>query len=513
MNNNSKSLATALTVLIVSLNAFGEAMAQGERLPNMVRNSIERDADRKQRGRRRENGSGKEGLTREERQEKRERRRERKERRETRPALPTLTVQETRKLLDSGDLDLGFRIARKNIKAEPKNASWYELSSLFRMHRGRLDAKDVENAQLAARMEPKNAQFMATYAIVLYFSDRQSAAHRTALAALQLDKNNKRAKVIDEISPDPSDTYMGTAFEQLPDNKRATTSDALLKTAEKAGDETDVYFVLAKFFHKNTDRKNLVKLLDIWVKNKPKSAYAYFKRGHDKQEFGKKYKLAIQDYEKALKLNPHCTMVLSKYALALTATRRYKEAIANYDLLAQVGRLTPAAHVHRGDCLMALNRFDEAATDYTASLNMLVSEKESPADRLAAIKNLKSLRRGWYKHWLIKRAQAYSKGGETKLALEDIKVALLAFPGDMMALNEREKLYRKTNQNELALKDLDTMIGMQKDVAPFYKDRAEVLKKLGRTKEAEADLKRALNLEKTGFVEPPAQDPKMDESE
>lgn len=429
--------------------------------------------------------------------------------------------EETQKLLDKGDTRYGKINSGKMVKANPNDVRWAQLYVRFRIHQNHLDEGVEKTARHAMSLQPRNSSVLTTFAMLQFFKRNFRGALDAANAALLLDKKNTTARMVEQLARSNID-HPPLANLSLPVNRSSgdeaiemenefdssgpsrpepvlfKTSAPLLKLAEGAGQDHDAYIVLLKHFYNHSYKAGLEKALNIWVKNCPKSAYALYKRGRFYQHF-KREKQATDDYLKALEINPACAPAANRLALAYYHQKQYKEAVEQYDLAEQLGGIFPAGYGHRGECLQELKDYENAAKDFTIVLNRYMRETQ-PSRQIVEFKQLPKKRQSVIRGWWARRMETYFAAKKWDLALSDAKMLVILFPGYTRALDVRQKVYRQTGKYDLALKDLNTMIADSPRVTPWYRERADVLTKLGRTKEAQEDLKRAEKLSKYGSI-------------
>jgi tetratricopeptide (TPR) repeat protein len=80
--------------------------------------------------------------------------------------------------------------------------------------------------------------------------------------------------------------------------------------------------------------------------------------------------LAIQEFQKALAIDPNHVVAIMNYGNALMAQRRPAEALTQYRRAVELTPDYPAARSYLGDALMAVGRPDEARAEYQALLEL-----------------------------------------------------------------------------------------------------------------------------------------------
>jgi tetratricopeptide (TPR) repeat protein len=81
-----------------------------------------------------------------------------------------------------------------------------------------------------------------------------------------------------------------------------------------------------------------------------------------------RHSVALDNFDKALRLQPYNAELINNRASALTEAKRYEEALAGYDNALAVRSNYADAHNNRGCVLMEMQRYDEALTSYSKAL-------------------------------------------------------------------------------------------------------------------------------------------------
>jgi len=82
-----------------------------------------------------------------------------------------------------------------------------------------------------------------------------------------------------------------------------------------------------------------------------------------------------------------------------------------------------------------------------------------------------------------------------KEALERINLVLSSYPDSSEGLQKRALCLSNLNRNAEAVKDYSRLIELHADVASWYRQRAELYKRLGNTQAAEQDLQKVKTLD------------------
>jgi tetratricopeptide (TPR) repeat protein len=77
---------------------------------------------------------------------------------------------------------------------------------------------------------------------------------------------------------------------------------------------------------------------------------------------------ALDNFDKALRLQPSNAELINNRASALTEAKRYEEALAGYDSALAIRSNYADAHNNRGCVLMEMQRYEEALKSYSKAL-------------------------------------------------------------------------------------------------------------------------------------------------
>lgn len=150
------------------------------------------------------------------------------------------------------------------------------------------------------------------------------------------------------------------------------------------------------------------------------------------------YDKAIEDYNKAIRINPQCAEAYTNRGTVKVALGQHNDAIADYDQAIRINPHDAQAYYNRGTAKGLLGRHDDAVADYDQAIRI------NPHD-----------------------AQTYTNRGTIKAAL---------------------------GRHDDAIADYDQAIHINPQIAEIYYNRANAKDVLGRHEEAIADYKEAVRI-------------------
>jgi tetratricopeptide (TPR) repeat protein len=208
----------------------------------------------------------------------------------------------------------------------------------------------------------------------------------------------------------------------------------------------------------------------------PKDSMAYYSRGSAYHRFGN-YKQAVQDYTKVIEMNPKDTSAYYRRGIAYAGLGNRKEAIQDYDKVIELDpKHAAVGYVWRGIVYYDLGNYKQAIRDYNKAIE-LARDKEIGAK---AYNN---------------RGIAYEKKGNYKQAIGDYNKAIELDPKLIEAYLCRGGLYDFVLRNyKKAMKDYNSAIELNPKFAAAYYDRGNAYGRHGNRERSIQDLKVAATL-------------------
>ena len=269
-------------------------------------------------------------------------------------------------------------------------------------------------------------------------------------------------------------------------------------------------------------------------------AEALYERGLLRADAGEHEK-ALADFRLAFQTDPEWTDALSASAHELEVLQRPDEALAAWDLLVRLGVAGPAILERRGDLLMAMERFEAAASDYegavkadpkNAQLHVALGsaweargdDRRASAAYTAATRADPTYVYGWWNSGRMLQADGRWKPAlaafdravaldpvnaelladrglaryyaDDDRALADFDAALKADPKSAYALMWRGAYFVAVDEPAKALVDLDAALKLEPDDSSALGFRARAMLMLNRHDRALADINSAIKTSK-----------------
>jgi len=407
---------------------------------------------------------------------------------QSRTRNPELLKAQT--LMENAQFVEATKLVEQTIKSRKKSgkqiADCYEMLALINYYSGNLPAAAL-NAEKAGHLDPKDANIITTYAIILLSKKEIPAALKLAQTAISVDKKNARPHAV-----------LAYCYQQL----EQPDGGEMAKAVDLDPRGYDVNNLAVNYHIQRQELELALRAYDRLVKSHPNASQVYFKRGLFKRD---KYARegALADFRKALELNPKDSLARFHYAKLLFLMQRWKEALAEFNLYFEnSGVPIPSIYARRAECYAHLGKSAEAIQDYNKAISLLSPRfKDDVFDGAILNINKERYKSSDYATNWMKRAEVFDANGQYDRALKDTEALLKYVPKDTNALYLRHRLYMKTGKYRQALLAVNKLIASDSDVARWYTQRAEVYEKLGRNADAARDLARAKQLRVSGKLE------------
>lgn len=220
-----------------------------------------------------------------------------------------------------------------------------------------------------------------------------------------------------------------------------------------------------------------------------------------------KHAPALENYNRALVLQPHHAEALSNRGNTLKALKRLEEALDSYDRAIALQPDYVLALTNRGAVLFDLKRYGEALTSYDRALAIRPDHVEALYNRAGTLHAL-----GRYEEALANYdkainlrpqfAEAYANRGNSlnelnrfDEALNSFDRALMLRPNLVEALCNRGNALNRLKRFEDALTSYDRAVALHPGHAASHYNRGSTLHELGRHEKALASYDRALALQ------------------
>jgi tetratricopeptide (TPR) repeat protein/S1-C subfamily serine protease len=185
-----------------------------------------------------------------------------------------------------------------------------------------------------------------------------------------------------------------------------------------------------------------------------------------------KYKLALDDYNKAIELNPNHAGAYYNRGLLYSDQKKYDLALSDYDKAIEINPNYAEAYVNRGVLYRLQEKYELALADYDKAIEL------NPNDAVA----------------YYNRGNLYKNLQKYDLALSDYSKAIDINPNYANAYNNRGVLYRLQEKYELALADYDKAIDINHDLAEAYFGRGILYYHQKKYELALADLTQVIDI-------------------
>ncbi|GBD52823.1 tetratricopeptide repeat protein [Microcystis aeruginosa NIES-298] len=217
----------------------------------------------------------------------------------------------------------------------------------------------------------------------------------------------------------------------------------------------------------------------------------------------KKYELALDDFNKAMKLNPNYALAYSGRGELYYYQKKYDLALADFNKAIEINSDYAEAYVNRGFIYYNQQKYDLALSDWNKAIEInpnyanayynrgnlyydLQKYDLALSDYSKAIELNRSYAIAYYNRGLLHRdLRKYD------LALSDFSKAIEINPNDADAYLGRGLLYFYQEKYELALSDYNKAIEINPNLAQAYLGRSILYAILGQPEKVKIDLQQA----------------------
>lgn len=200
--------------------------------------------------------------------------------------------------------------------------------------------------------------------------------------------------------------------------------------------------------------------------NKELTAWDYIRRGdraYDEGDFRK----ALNEYSKAIKLDPGNTAAYNNRGYVYDELEQYEKAIADYTKAIEINQSYATAYSNRGASYYELKQHESAVKDCIKAI-------ELKPNNATFHNNLGTV---------------YCELNQHDKAIEQYTKAIEIEPNDTDFYNNRGAAYSEVGQHERAIEDFTMAIQINPNKRKFYQRRAEAYRAIGDETNAEADEK------------------------
>ena len=190
------------------------------------------------------------------------------------------------------------------------------------------------------------------------------------------------------------------------------------------------------------------------------------------------YGRAIEDYDRAIEINPQCADAYYNRGAAYAKLGNYRRAIEDYDRAIEIDPECALSHVYRGAAYLELANPGQALSDYDRAIEIDPANPDGYANRGAA----------------------YDKLGNYRQAVSDFDRAIEINPEYAWAYNGRGASYAKLGNHSQAISDYDKAIEIKPEYAEAHCNRGVLYQGLGNHRQAIEDYSRAIEI-KSDYVD------------
>ena len=234
---------------------------------------------------------------------------------------------------------------------------------------------------------------------------------------------------------------------------------------------------------------------------------AYNNRGHALL-LESKTDLALQDFNKAIELNPDYVKAYSNRGTALMNMNRNDDALKDFDRAISLMPGWEQLYVGRGNVFKNKNLWGEALKDYNKAIELkpdyadafyarafLYSSQGKNAEALQDYTKAIELNNNYIEAYL-NRGNVFRDSNRFDEALQDYDKVLSIDPGFHLAYFNRGNLFMNRKMNDLAIREFDKAIEVKPDYVKAFLNKASVYNSEKKYGEAIRTYSKALEYKK-----------------
>ncbi|WP_017718485.1 tetratricopeptide repeat protein [Kamptonema formosum] len=237
----------------------------------------------------------------------------------------------------------------------------------------------------------------------------------------------------------------------------------------------------------------------------PATADSYRKRGFERLNV-RDYQGAVEDYTRALELNPNSAITCNDRGVALSSLADQPAAIADYTKALELDPNEPVYYFNRGFARFNQEDFRGAIEDYSQVIRLSPEKTDAYFHRAEAYRLLgecQSAADGYTQVLRVNPEDAVSYNnrglaqyelGNRQQAIEDYTQALRINPDDAVAYFNRGVAHFGNGEFLTAIEDFNDAIRLNPQYAAAYKNRGLTRLELGDRQLASQDLQKAAEL-------------------
>lgn len=373
------------------------------------------------------------------------------------------------------------------ITLQPTVSEFFRLRGLARKHQGKfkeaigdfneaIEVLDIDTANTRARADYyldcgqyTEALKDINFALDLEPENIENLLLKARIMMINQSPPGEIEQVLNKAVKRSNESGLAHALRSLLYSQLKRTAEAdkdMDKAIEYSGNDPLVYYCRGFASGLKGDSEHAIFYMDKAIKFAPYMWQAYLARAK-LRENGKHDEQAVEDYEKAMSLNPEnkelCVLATKFYLKehprearrSITRAIKLAPQPEDYAMRAQINLQLANYEDVAKDCEAAIKdgyKTGQIYRDYGIALSSLMKFKEAETAFTKALEYQPD-----FLNALLQRARVYEKLGKDQKALTDYSAVLKLSPYDVRCRERRANLYDRIGKPDLAAKDRATI--------------------------------------------------------
>jgi tetratricopeptide (TPR) repeat protein len=235
---------------------------------------------------------------------------------------------------------------------------------------------------------------------------------------------------------------------------------------------TKQVYRMALIYTLELDFEDAIEEYDKAIKLDPSNPWYHYNKGSVLDEL-QRHEEAIEEFDKAIELNPSHPRYHNNKGIALRKLHRYQDAIEEYDKAIKLDPSNPWYHYNKGSVLRKLHRYQEAIEEFDKAIELNPS----------------------HPRYHYNKGNTLYDMGKYPEAIEEYDKAIKLDPSNPWYHNNKGGALDELQRHEEAIEEFDKAIELNPSHPRYHYNKGIALRKLHRYQEAIEEFDKAIELD------------------